>query len=256
MEQTTLGLKEIWKRLDPLCRRLWDENSPVAVGLQALSEEFNGEVQRAAHLLQACQETIKEQQKSIAEERGRVEALRKDLLAREAENAEFHDRFLKLEATHDEERSKKMEAFYQDLNKKRAELESSLEARRWALEDDHNQRAQALQKKHDELVAGLKQRGSELELQHTNQEADLAKTHARMLQDMSTWEAETRRRDEALLNAEKAIVERERQIKEEYQKKQLEFQQLKESLRAEVTELIKQYQLKLRDDAQKQPSGH
>lgn len=255
MEQTTLGLTDIWKRLEPLCRRLWDENSPVAVSLQALAEEFNGEVQRASHLLQACQDTIREQQKAMAEERARVDSLRKDLLAREAENAEFHDRFLKLEATHDEERSKKMEAFYQDLNKRRAELESSLEARRWAMEDELKERAQALQKKHDELVASLKQRADEMEKQHSAQENELAKTHSRILQEMSTWEADTRRRDEALLAREKAMTERERQIKEEYQKKQTELQQIKEGLRAEVTELIKQYQTKLRDESQRQTAG-
>src|SRR5256885_8620191 len=61
-------LNEVWHRLDLVCRRLWDEDSPSAVGLQALTEEFKGEVHRVEQLLAATQKTLQEQRHALSKE--------------------------------------------------------------------------------------------------------------------------------------------------------------------------------------------
>ncbi len=278
-------LSESWSRLEPICRRLWEENSPAAVNLQAVMEEFGGEAQRVEQMLQACQKALHEQQEKLSEDaaflrseqsksqtleletakaqlaraegslsqkRTKADGLKAELSAQVAENVEFHDKFLKAEAAHDEDRVKKMEAFYTELNKKGATLETSWEARHKALEEEHRLRDAALQKKHDALAEALKNRIVELEQFYAKQDAELTKAHDRMMQEMTAWEASNRLKDEALLKRDKESTLREHQWKEEYTKKQLEFEGLKESLQREVAEIVKQYQAKLRNEGQAQ----
>ncbi len=246
-------LNEAWSRLELLCRRLWDENSPVALGLQAFIEEFGGETHRLEQLIQAAQKGLLEQQEKLARERARADALQAELLSKEEENAEFHHKFLQIEAAHDEERAKKMAAFYEELNKKSLSLEASWESRHKALEEEYSRRGAALQKRREESAEASKSRSAELERQYSKQDGELAQAHERMMKEMTAWESGNRCKDETILKREKELALRELQLKEEYDRKQSEFQLLKESLQREVAEIVKQYQAKLRNGVENHP---
>lgn len=246
-------LHEALSQLEPLCRRLWDDNSPVALGLQAFMEEFGGESQRLEQLLEACLKSLHDQQEKLAGERVKTEALQTELRAKEEENADIHHKFLKIETAHDEERAKKMEAFYAEVNAKSAGLEASWEARRKTLEEEFTRRNAALQRKEEENAESLEKRVVELERNFVKQDGELAKARDRMTQELTTWEENKRLKDEALLAREKELTLHEFQLKEEYARKQSEFQVLKQGLQREVAEIVKQYQSKLRHEGQVHP---
>src|SRR4051812_9012570 len=67
-DSTSGRLNEIWQRLDLVCRKLWDEDSSAAVGLQAVIEEFKGEVHRVEQMLISYQKTLYEQRQAMAKE--------------------------------------------------------------------------------------------------------------------------------------------------------------------------------------------
>ena len=158
---------EAWQRLDAVCRKLWDENSPSAVEAQAVIEEFKGEVQQGQHSSfeyrraartrpartrgggsppcagstrcssASLKKRLELEEQSRHTNEKRIEELLKTLAQKEEQNMEFHSQILRVAAASDEIKTKKMEEFYQELMKKESSLAESWQQRHVALEKEH-----------------------------------------------------------------------------------------------------------------------
>lgn len=244
-------LIDAWKRLEAVCRRLWDENSPSAVETQAVVEEFKGEVNRVDALLanfdDRREHDRQRQDESVAalrrqyelellgfkkrvelleaglrEKDGRIEELLKTLGRKEEENLSFHSEVLRMSASSDESKTKKMEEFYQELLKKEASQADSWQQRHLALEQESENRQKIIAARQSELDAWEKRRLGE---------EDLLK----------------KRSTDVELKAQ--------ELTQEYRKKQQEIEDLKASLQHSITDLVRQYQSRLRG-AEPEPTPH
>jgi chromosome segregation ATPase len=243
-------LDEAWRRLEGICRRLWDENSPSAVETQAVVEEFKGEVHRVnAHLanIDELQEhALRESDDALAALRRQYEMevaslkkrlellektvrdkdayaaeLMKTIAHKEEENLLFHSQVLQMSANNDEIKTKKMEEFYQELMKKEA-----------ALADSWQQRHQTLEKEHDHLDTILVARQGELD----------------------AWEQRRINEENSLKKRTMDLEIKAQALSQEYRKKQQEIEDLKSALQRNITELVRQYQSKLRGGMDSIPS--
>ncbi len=236
------ALQEAWQRLEVVCRKLWDENSTSAVEAQAVVEEFKGEVHRVdayfANIdeqreherrehdedvsalrsqyeveLTGFKKRLDAQETVLREKESRIEELLKSIARKEEENLEFHSQILRMTAASDESKAKKMEEFYQELLKKEASLQGVWDQRHKALEEEHASVQRMLAAKQAELDA---------------------------------WE---RRRlaDEDTLKKQTTDMEIKSQaLAQEYRKKQQEIEDLKTGLQRSITDLVRQYQSRLR----------
>lgn len=238
-------LAEAWSRLEELCRRLWEENSPAAVEAQAIVEEFKGEVSRmdAQFVLAedhrrheqteheealAClrrqyemelasaKKRLELMEKSLHEKDLHIEDLLKVLSRKEEENLEFHSQVLRMSAAGDEVKSKKMDEFYQELLKKEASMDASWQQRHQALEKDHQQTKELLASRQAELDA---------------------------------WNIRRQSEEDALLKKQTDHEIRSQHLVQEYRKKQQEIEDLKASLQKSVADLVRQYQARLKGDS-------
>ncbi|MEK7383204.1 MAG: hypothetical protein AAB262_07945 [Elusimicrobiota bacterium] len=238
-------LPNAWLRLQEVSRQLWEANSPAAVETQAILEEFKGEVSRIdaqfsladehqRHEAAEHEEEIacmrRQFEMELANLKKRLELMEKNLhekdlyieeqlkvLARnEDENLAFHSQVLRMSAAGDEVKSKKMDEFYQELLKKEALMEDSWQQRQKALEKDHQQTEEVLASKQAELDAWDKRRHTE---------------------------------EESLLKKQTDLEIRSQHLVQEYRKKQQEIEDLKASLQKSVTDLVRQYQARLKGDA-------
>lgn len=236
------GLNEAWARLEAVCRRLWEENSPSAVETQAVIEEFKAEVHRIdAHLknldelrshdlreheedlagmrrqyeleLAGLKKRLELHDQTLREKDARHDEMLKTLARKEEENLEFHSQVLRMSATSDESKSRKMEEFYQELLKKEA-----------ALAESWQQRHLTLEKEHQHLEKILASRQAELD----------------------AWETRRMGEEEALKRRATDLELKTQQLAQEYRKKQQEIEDLKASLQASITDLVRQYQARLR----------
>ncbi|MDE2489931.1 MAG: hypothetical protein KGM24_03740 [Elusimicrobia bacterium] len=239
------ALVEAWQRLEAVCRRLWEENSPSAVEAQAIFEEFKGEVARAdaqsansaelrAHDLREHEQDLAElrrqyemelaglkrrlelHEQTLREKDARVDDLLKTVASKEEQNLEFHAQVLKMSAASDETKAKKMEQFYQDLMKKEESLGDVWQQRHKALEEEHEHLRKILAAKQAELDA---------------------------------WEQRRVTEEESLKKRQTEHELKSQQLASEYRKKQQEIEDLKASLQRSVTELVRQYQARLRGGA-------
>jgi len=235
-------LADAWSRLEEVCRRLWEENSPVAVETQAIVEEFKGEVSRidaqflladehqrhesAEHEealalmrrqyemeLASVKKRLELMEKTLREKDLRVEELLRVLSRKEEENLEFHSQILRMSAAGDEVKAKKMDDFYQELLKKEAAMDKSWEERHKALEKDHHEAQEVLSSKRAELDA---------------------------------WSIRRQGEEDALLKRQTDLEIRSQHLVQEYRKKQQEIEDLKASLQKSVTDLVRQYQSRLK----------
>ncbi|OGR95895.1 MAG: hypothetical protein A2V88_16575 [Elusimicrobia bacterium RBG_16_66_12] len=238
-------LADAWTRLEEVCRRLWEENSPVAVETQAIVEEFKGEVSRidaqfsladehrrheateheeAMALLRrqyemelaGAKKRVELMEKTLHEKDLRVEDLLKALSRKEDENLEFHSQVLRMSAAGDEVKAKKMDEFYQELLKKEASMDASWQQRHKALENDHHQTQEVLASKQAELDA---------------------------------WSIRRQNEEESLLKRQTDLEIRSQHLVQEYRKKQQEIEDLKASLQKSISDLVRQYQTRLKGDA-------
>lgn len=235
-------LIEAWERLEGICRRLWDENSACAVETQAVYEEFKSEVHRLdSHLtnldemrahdrrehendlaamrreyemeMAGLKKRLELQEHSMRDKDARIDELLKTLARKEEENLDFHSQLLRVTAASDETKTKKMEEFYQELVRKEAALDDSWQQRRLSLEQEHAQAQKIVSVRQAELDA---------------------------------WEKRRLAEEEAL---QKRITDQElksQQLSQEYRKKQQEIEDLKASLQRSITDLVRQYQARLR----------
>lgn len=275
-------LDDVWDRLNSTCRSLWNEDSPSAVNLQAIVEEFKGEVHRVTQLVHAMRESLSEQKtklqsefqavysdkirtyelqlanassriaaldETLLKEREKVESLLKDLLHKDEENAAFHEKFLRIESEHDEERTRKMEAFYLDLQKKGGEMEVSWAARRGDLENEFKQRTLDLQKKHDALFEEIKKRASTLEGEYSRRERELTESQETLTKQMSSWESNRTAQEQSLIKRDQELKLQGEALASEYRKKQKDLEDLKEKMQREIGQLVQFYQSKTRSES-------
>jgi chromosome segregation ATPase len=278
-EEGETRLPEAWQRLELICRRLWDADSPTAVDLQALIEEFKGETHRAEQTLsrmrklhgelretvtkevqRSCSDELRTLQAQLknAQERAaaldassarkdeRIESLLKELAAKEAVNLEFHEKFLASTAEADEARAQKMDSFYKELMRKESELESRWEARHVSLETEHKQRTESFKRRHEGLLDELKARAASMEEHYSNREQELEKALERFRSDREAWETARLSETQAMAKRKEELVVQADNLAGEYKKKQAELQKIKESLQAELAEVVRQYQARMR----------
>lgn len=236
------ALHEAWQRLEAVCRKLWDENSVTAVEAQAVVEEFKGEVHRVdayfANIdeqreherqeheadvaalrrqyeidLGAFKKRLDAQEAALREKESRIEELLKIIARKEEENLEFHSQILRMTATSDESKAKKMEEFYQELLKKEASLQGVWEQRHKSLEEEHASVQRMLAAKQAELDA---------------------------------WERRRLTDEDSLKKRTTDLEIKSQQLAQEYRKKQQEIEDLKTGLQRSITDLVRQYQSRLR----------
>jgi hypothetical protein len=236
------ALQEAWQRLEAVCRKLWDENSTSAVEVQAVVEEFKGEVHRVdayfANVEEQREHERRENEEDLAalrrqyesdlsvfkkrldaqeavlrEKEARIEELLKTIARKEEENLEFHSQILRMTATSDESKAKKMEEFYQELLKKEASLQGVWDQRHKALEDEHSSVQRMIAAKQAELDA---------------------------------WERRRLSDEDALKKKTTDLEIKSQQLAQEYRKKQQEIEDLKAGLQRSITDLVRQYQSRLR----------
>ncbi|HAM34454.1 MAG TPA: hypothetical protein DEB40_13760 [Elusimicrobia bacterium] len=273
-------LHEAWQRLELVCRRLWDSDSPAAVDLQAIIEEFKGEVHRVEQMVstlrklhQELRDTVSKEmesnyseeiralqlqvknanerilglEESLAKKEEHTQQLLKELAAKEALNLEFHDKYLKASTEQDEARAKKMESFYQELMKKETDLEAGWVTRHAALEAEHKQRTDMLKKKHDELLEDIKARATALEEHYAKREVELDLAHEHYRTDKESWDAVRLSEQQSLSKRKEELALQAENLAVEYKKKLGDLQRIKESMQQELGEVVRQYQAKMRN---------
>ena len=241
-QKSVTPLTEAWERLESLCRRLWDDNSAAAVEAQAIHEEFKGEVHRIDALIANLDELHEHEradfeesmaalrrqyemelaslrkrlellEKGVQERDVRIDGLLQNLTKKEEENLLFHSEVLRMSASSDEAKGKKMEEFYQELVKKESSMEASWAQRHKVLEDEHSHLQQIIAAKQSEL---------------------------------DSWEKRRLTEEEALKRRSTDVELKAQQLTQEYRRKQQEIEDLKKSLQTSITELVHQYQNRLR----------
>ncbi|MFI5362540.1 MAG: hypothetical protein ACHQ49_11265 [Elusimicrobiota bacterium] len=235
-------LSAAWQRLEAVCRRLWEENSHSAVETQAVVEEFKGEVHRVdtfmanaeeRHTLEAAEhesdlnamrghyelevsglkKRLAIQDGAIREKDARIEELLKTLSRKEEENLNFHSEVLRMSASGDEIKTKKMAEFYQELMSKEAALSESWRQRHVALEQEHENRQ---------------------------------KLHAIRQSELDAWENRRISEEESLQKRTTDVDIKSAHLAQEYRKKQQEVEDLKASLQRSIADLVREYQVRLR----------
>ncbi|MDE1976849.1 MAG: hypothetical protein KGI84_06285 [Elusimicrobia bacterium] len=280
VENVRVQLGDVWKRLSEVCGKLWNENSPSAVSLQAIIEEFKSEVSHADQMLLSSQKAlISERQtveknlnavyserlsflerqikdmsargasleKALSEKEKHAQALIQELSEKERQNREFYDQYLKTAAERDEVQARKMEGFYKELRDKEDSLESAWNARHKTLEAEYQARQQALEKRQEEAASEAKRRLQETEGQHAKREKDLDAAHEKLLKEIDVWESRRLDEEQKLHEERERLLTREQELAAEYKKKQGELQSIKEGLQREIAELVRQYQAKLKE---------
>ena len=237
-------LQEVWKRLESLTAGLWTDSSPRAVDAQALLEEFRAEMTRFDSLVTQSSETMattmREHEQAVASLRAhytaeldglkkRIDLLGKTIHDKDAENerllgvlaeherrnADFHAQILKTAAESDQAVSHKMEKFYQELRAREAGLEESWVKRGQTLESEAMRTRELLAAKQAELDA---------------------------------WERRRLEEDSALKKRATDLEMKTQKLQEEYRLKQQEIETIKAGIQRSVSELVKQYQSRLKID--------
>ncbi len=238
------SLSDAWKRMETVCTRLWNENSPTAVEAQAALEEFKGAVHRGdaylansieqrAHDLRSHEDSLaslrRQYEMEMAGLKKRIEGLEhalrekdlrndellKAIANKEEQNLDFHSQLLRMSATGDEAKARKMDEFYQELLKKETSLEESWEQRHRALEQEHS---------HFQNILSAKQA------------------------QLDAWEERRIAEEEALKKRSTDLEIKSQHLFQEYRKKQQEIEELKSSLQHSITELVRQYQSRVKSE--------
>lgn len=265
----SVDLTGVWDRMGDVCRKLWAEDRVSAVTLQALLEEFKGEVERAQQTLVTYQKTLVETRKTVsqqiaAEYKGQIAHLESALAAareeaaasaksqqaekehgaqlasaleiQEAKNLEFKDRFLKTEMERDVVRGRKMEEFYQEVLAKSKDLEASWEQKHRELESKYIAQEEELRKKNVEHLEGIRKLALDLEKTYSQKEADLGASYERLRQEMEGREAKCLKMEEDLRKQEDGLTARRRELDE-----------LKLRLQQEISAVVQGYKDKPKD---------
>ncbi len=276
-EKNEAPLHEALERLESLCRRLWDADSPAAIDLQAVIDEFSGSARRAEQTiavlrqrnaelqesaaketesavraavgepqrrLAAAEERLAAAESGLAEKEKRIAALLGELAAREAQNLEFHEKYLKTAAEQDEARAQRMDAFYRQLSAKESELESLWEKRHAALETEHRQRVEAFKKRQEELLQDIGARAAALEEHYLKVGREAESERERMRGEREAWESGRLAESRALSQRQQELSAQTENLAAEYQRKRSELQRVKETMQSELARVVQEYQAK------------
>lgn len=237
-------LSDIWSRIESLSAALWDENSPRAVDAQAIMEEFRGEIPRFESALAQANEKLAlalgahEQalaslrgsfevetaglkkrialfEKTVHEKDAEIASMLATLAEHERRNSEAHAQTLKAAAASEEASVHKMDALYRDLTAKEGALEEAWQKRHAALESEY-------------------QRGRELQ---AARQTELEAKENRLVEEEGGLK---RRVTDLELKAQA--------LQSEYRLKQQEIEGIKTGLQRSITELVRQYQARLKGE--------
>lgn len=241
-EETFTTLGDAWKRLEKICARLWDENSTTAVEAQAVLEEYRGTVNRGETYLAnaieqrgrdlrsheenlaslrrqfemeqaGLQKRVETLEQALRDKEQRVDEMLQTIAQKEEQNLEFHSQVLRMSVAGDEAKIRKMDQFYQELLKKESVLEASWEQRHKALEQEHV---------HFQNILSAKQA------------------------QLDAWEERRITEEEALKKRATDLDLKSSHLFSEYRKKQQEIEELKAGLQRSITELVRQYQNRMK----------
>lgn len=243
---------EIFKKLEAVCRKLWDEDRVSAVALQAVSNEVTSGFSRAGeiiaslhHELQVKESVLRNEYDMKLREAGeklaaalartagveeewcraklKVNALLKELEAKEEENSGFQEKHLRIEAQKDSERAAHMEKFIEEENAREHERELFWEQRNRELEAEFKRLEHELQTRYREALEEARRSAEETGKLLSQKEAKLLEARKQMEEEYRVREA--------------ALSERGK----DYAKKCEEMEALKRNLRAEIGELTREY---------------
>ncbi|MBI4369340.1 MAG: hypothetical protein HY547_03815 [Elusimicrobia bacterium] len=306
-------LTEVWGRLDSLCHKLWEEDRVAAVGLQALIEEFRGEITRAEQMMTSYKKAISEQRQTLEQvlssrhqqEMSKMQdiingankdvaalketlkfeeaKLRESLKREELKNGELRgvidtkekeldhlkDEMLKRETEMDARHASKMRELYDELQKKEATTESfwSKQRQQWDaehqerlasleqkektlaerskfLEKDYQSKIGDLQKKYEGLLDNLKVRATNLEHEYNQRETELLAAYNQLKNDLETKESSLLKERDSVAQKDREISDRRHRLEEEYRRKQMELDTLKDTLKSEVNKIVREYRAK------------
>ena len=254
-----VNLDALCGKLEGVCRKVWDEDRLSAVALQAVSNEIVAELRTAKEVITHLRQELQTQEAAVRREcetrtdvmaetlniaktraaaveeelrkaRAQIESIRKDLETREEENALFQEKHLKLEAQRDSERAAHMEEFIAEMETKEQEREAFWKQRHQVLENDLKAQQEELRKQHNNRLKELEGSAEEARKLEHQKETQREQTQKQLQSDLQ-------RREELLRGQELENV-----------KRFAELEKLKHDLRAEISELTRQYQPKPRAD--------
>ena len=244
-QQSKTQLERVWKRLELLCSDLWGDSSPRAVAAQALFEEYRGEMARydtqtvqakenlakAARVHEEALATLRSHyiaemdglkkridllERLLKDKDKEIEALLLTIAEHEKRNADYHAQMLKITAANDEASSQQMEELYRSLKQKEESLAESWTKREAVLVED------------DRMLRGI-----------------LAARESQL----NAWEKRRIVEEDNIKRGSTDLEIKSKQLQQEYRLKQQEIEALKASLQRSVTELVRQYQSRIKDEA-------
>ena len=247
-----INLDALCEKLETVCRKVWDDDRVSAVPLQAVSNELIAGIRRAEEIIASLRQDLQSQRPAITREfeeklallqekiehadartasvndelrkvRAKIDALRKDLEAKEDELSLFQEKYLKLEVQKDSARTDHMEKFIEEQDIKERERENFWKQRHLALEKDLKTHEADFENRRRSLMEELQSSAEEARKLNLRKEAELAETQKQLQAEFHT--------------RGKALQEREL----EYARKYEELEKLKQNLRAEIAELTRQY---------------
>jgi chromosome segregation ATPase len=219
---------EMLARLKGLAERLWAENNPSSVHINAILEEFAPDIKALGQIVKEYESDYASRLTSKSEDHTRREArlkeevvaLRGNIAALEKENAANLDRVAEYKAAvhaaetriselqskaMDEEREinlkyvAKMQELYDRTNKKEMEMLAKWEEKNRSLEA----RTQAVEEDYSGRVTQFELRGKALEADAKARKAELIKTFDRIQAELDAREKATAARERALAYWEK-----------------------------------------------------
>ncbi|MHB2025757.1 MAG: hypothetical protein ACYCPQ_03825 [Elusimicrobiota bacterium] len=265
-------LKELWRRLEAVARRLWIENSATAVGLQSLIEEFQSEISRIEDLLRSYrvsyqeqrellektyfQDKISELESSLRAAQEKIEALGAELtrkkekihgmeklLGEKDESiARAHESHIKSTLENSEEFNRKIETLYQDVLIKESELVPLWEKRRQELEEQYRSRIRELEEEQKFFIAEAKKQGEIADNTYREKLHEIREAQQKTMGEITDWSSRKLKEEQDILRRSQTLDLKVQEMEHEIKKREKELELIKEKLQQEVATVVRQYQ--------------
>lgn len=270
----TVNLDDLWRKLDAACQKLWQEDKVAAIPLQAVADEVKIGFRHAEQVLTSLKHNADEQAALLAEEyraryeakisgferqaaasQARISQLEQDLArankhvetllgqleAKETENSEFREKYLKVEVQRDSERAKQVESLVADLEAKERQREAHWLQRHETLEGDARRRQDQLEAEYQRLLEDLKSRALDLEEGYLKKEGILRDLQRQLQTELQSREAKLKDHEATLKTQAEALAAHGQELERAYAQKRADLEKLKADLRAEISELTRHY---------------
>lgn len=253
-----INFDELWKKLEDVCQKVWDDDKASAVMLQAVINEVEIGFKQAKELIVILRHELKmkdsaseseynaklitmEEKLNMSETRKNFfeneyekvkeknESLMNDLVIKEEENANFHEQYLKLGTEKDFEQSDHMEEFIKTTMEKDKKRQKFWEGRQNDLEINFKSREDELEKKYREMNSEISKSNAQAQGLYLQKEADLMEARKQFQLEFQNRETEMLKREQ------------------DYEQKYEELEKLKKDLRKEIAELTSQYEARTKD---------